>query len=259
MSTAIAVGRYRVRNKRYTVRSFLLALLLHGGLVAWMWYAVQWHTSPAAPAVAELWEPTAEPTAPPPEPQPQPQPPAPPPPPPVAEQSPPKPDIVQQQEKPKKKAPEPPVQPQPKRDNTPKKPSAQEIKRQQAEAEKQHQEEIARLASQADSTPAPRSQAYASSGGADNSWVGKVIGAVKSHLFFAVPEGVTTDVYAEFHVELLPTGELASDPELTKSSGIPGYDDAARRAIMRTNPFPRRDDGSVPRSLTLQLHPQDAR
>ena len=230
-----------------------------GALVAAMWFAVQWKTSVSAPATAELWvlPPAVEETTPAPAPAPAPVPVAPEPPAAKAPE-PVKPDIVEKREP--RKRPQDQAQPTPNREKkpkpVPKTPSAAEM-RQQAEAQKRHDEEMQRLTSQAGVTsPTP---SLASSGPVSNEWNTRIQAAVRSHLNYAVPEGVDPSAYVEFSVELLPTGEQASEPQLVKPSGIPGFDEAARRAILRTDPFPRKSDGSVERNIRLRLRPQDVR
>ncbi len=243
--TAAALRLGHGADTRDTVPGFIAALMMHAALIGWMWIAVQWHTNASPPAIAELWElAPIEPPAPP----------APPEPAAPAAQAPapPKPDIVEKREVPPKKAEAPP-----KRENKPRKPTPEQLKRQREEAEKRHAQEMARLTSEAG--PVARTPMVASSGPISNEYSARIQAAVRAHLFYAVPEGVPASVYAEFKVFLLPTGEQASEPELVKSSGVPGFDDAARRAILRTDPFPRRDDGTVPRTLSLQLYPQDTR
>jgi len=41
-------------------------------------------------------------------------------------------------------------------------------------------------------------------------------------------------------------------------SGLPGYDEAVERAIRRTDPFPRRRDGTVERTVIIRFRPVDA-
>jgi colicin import membrane protein len=231
---------------------------MHAALVGWMWFAVQWHTSASAPAVAELWDlppPTLAVAAPAPEP-----PAAPVPPPPSEAIPPPNADILQKAETPRR-APEAAPKEAPKKEKRAKparnEPTPQELRRQQAQAERQRQDEMTRLASQALATA--RTPTVGSMGPISNEYSAKIQSAVRAHLSYAVPEGVSPTVYAEFAVELLPTGEQAAEPRLVKPSGLPGFDEAARRAILRTDPFPRRDDGTVPRTLTLQLYPLDTR
>jgi colicin import membrane protein len=257
--TAIAARTLPRPRDHDAVPSFAAALAMHAALVGWMWFAVQWHTSASAPAVAELWD-LAPPTlavAPAPAPEPPAAPTAPPPseviPPPNA-------DILQKAATPRR-APEATPKEAPKKDKKAKpvhnEPTAQELRRQQAQAERQRQDEMTRLASQAQATA--RTPTVSSMGPISNEYSAKIQSAVRAHLSYAVPEGVAPTVYAEFAVELLPTGEQAAEPRLVKPSGLPGFDEAARRAILRTDPFPRRDDGTVPRSLSLRLYPQDTR
>jgi len=80
--------------------------------------------------------------------------------------------------------------------------------------------------------------------------------AVKARLYFRVPAGFPAMEYAEFTVDLLPDGRQAGEPSLGRSCGLPGFDEAARKAIMTVDPFPKRADGSVPRRLVLRLYPQ---
>jgi len=234
---------------------------MHGALVASMWIAVQWHTSASAPASAELWElpPVMDvspaPTAP------QPVPPEAAPPPPQETAAPTKADIVEKRETRPKPATTPPREPARKEHKTrpaAREPSTEELIQRQVAAEQRQREEIQRLTGVAGPTSA-RPPAVASSGPISNAYNARVQAAVRSHLSFAVPEGVPYEVTAEFIVELLPTGELAAEPRLVKSSGIPGYDEAALRALLRTSPFPRQDNGEVPPSLRLTLRPQDVR
>jgi colicin import membrane protein len=244
------------------VPSFVAAVAMHALLVFGMWFAVQWRTSSEAPAVAELWEPLAPiaPPAPPPEPPAPPQPEAP------------KPDadIVQQQQV-KPHAPEqespPPLERRPieKEKREPKKvepkkvepkPTAEQIAREQRQAEERRQAEIARITGEATGTARTP---FASTGAISNAYSALIKACIRPHIVFAVPEGTSEQVYAEFKVELLPTGEQAAAPQLTKPSGLPGYDDAAERAIIQCDPFPRDQDGTVPRSFNLKMYPTEAR
>lgn len=259
---------------RNDLPSFLAALSMHALLVAGMWVAVQWRTSSEAPAVAELWAPLPAvepaPVVQPPVPV---QPPPPPPAPPQPEAAKPEADIVLKQHV-KPHAPEqespPPVERRPPEKREPKKiekteakPSAKELEREKRLAEELRQSEIARLTGEASGSappsPGAARQAFSSSGVISNAYSALVKGCIRPHIVFAVPEGTPDSVYAEFKVELLPTGEQAAPPQLTKPSGLPGYDDAAERAIIRCDPFPRSADGTVPRTFTLKMYPTEAR
>lgn len=262
MSAIAAVRPRGPERGRNTAVSFIAALAMHALLVAGMWFAVQWRTSSEAPAVAELWEPLApvQPVAPPPEPPAPPQP----------EAARPDADIVQQQQV-KPHAPEqespPPVERRPieKEKHEPKKvepkkvepkPTAEQIQRQEREAEQRRQAELARLTGQVSGSARAAS---ASSGVTSATYKALINACIRPHIVFAVPEGTSDQVYAEFALELLPTGEQAAPPKLVKPSGLPGYDDAAERAIIRCDPFPRQSDGTVPRTFTLKMYPTETR
>jgi colicin import membrane protein len=239
---------------------------MHAALVGYLWFAMQWHTSDVAPAVAVLWDlPAPVDTIALPAPAPPAEQATPPPPPPKEETiSPPKPDIVEKVEKHPKpeRLPEPPKEPPPpKKEAKPKanqQTSPQEQRRQQVQAERQHQEEMARLTSQV-GVPG-RAPVQASQGRLSNAYEGRIRAAVLANVHYAPPEGVEESVYAEYEVRLIPTtGELAGEPRLVHASGLPGWDEAARRAILRTDPFPLQDDGTAPRAFNLRLRPTEAR
>lgn len=242
--------------RRDSAPAFAMAVAMHLALVLGMWVSVQWHTSASAPAVAELWDLNSNPDPTPPADVP---PPAPPPPIPVAQQptttAPARPDAdIAVRAKPaheKTEAPEDAKAQRRKREAERKRQEREDRERQE-KADRRQREELQRLASAA---TVGHTTAQAVAGEVSNEYGARIEAAVRSHLAYAVPEGTPSSAYADFHVELLPTGELAADPTLVHPSGVPGYDDAARRAILRTDPFPRRDDGTVPRSLNLRMRP----
>lgn len=260
MSSAALAARIPARRDGTGgVGSFLAALAMHAALVAAMWFAVQWRTSATAPVVAELWElppPVAAVIAPP---APQVELP-----PPAEAPAPRDADIVRKQEAPRRSVAAPPREVPRKHEARPpaepQGPSAEDVIQQQERADEVHRNEMRRLSREAGATDhASQASVAANPGPLTDSYLARVSGAVRAHLAYAVPEGVSASVYAEFTVDLLPNGEQASEPRLVKSSGLAGYDDAARRAILRTDPFPLREDGTAPSSLRLKLYPQDAR
>jgi colicin import membrane protein len=259
MPATAAVRPRGPERGRNTGPSFFAAVAMHALLVLGMWFAVQWRTTAEAPAVAELWAPLP--------PVEEPAPPPPPPAPPQPEAAKPDADIVEQQQvkphAPEKPSP-PPVERRPVEKREPKKaepkketkPSPEQIAREERQAEERRQVELARLTGQV-TGPA---HVPSAPGVLSNSYGALIRGCVHQHLAFSVPPGTSDQVYAQFKVDLLPTGEQASPPQLVKPSGLPGYDDAAERAIMRCDPFPRDRDGSIPsRSFTLDMYPIEAR
>ena len=269
--TAIAADRgprQTPHRNHDTLPSFLAALVMHGALVAALWIAMRWHTGAGAPVTATLWNLPPMPVPRhavriPTPPKVVPQPPAPPPPPPKEERLPSKADIVEKKTAPT--APKPP--PKKKRENhhhhrphkTTEAAAAAERARLENAAEQEQQQEMRelnRLANQA-ATAAPRSATIAS-GGMSKADANLIGAAIKTHLYFAVPSDVADTVYAEYEVHVLPTGQQVGDPLLIKPSGLPGFDEAALRAILAVNPFPRKDGQDLPRTVDVKLYPKDA-
>jgi colicin import membrane protein len=130
--------------------------------------------------------------------------------------------------------------------------AAEERAAQQREALRQAEQK--RMQSQAGAATGT-SQTGASTGAAgDATYAAQIAALIKRHIEFAVPEGTSRDVFADFKVDLLPTGEIMS-VKLVKPSGLAGYDAAVERAINRSQPFPRQRDGKVPPSLPIRLYP----
>jgi colicin import membrane protein len=240
MSAVLAAPR-APRVQQNTASSFVLALAMHALLFAALWINVQWRTQPQGDVVAELWGalPPVEV--------------APPPPPPIVERAP-EPErreaeIVMKQEK---KAP-PKKMPEPKKPEIDRR-KVDEEKRAAAEREAIRKAEEKRMLAQA-GTP---STAPATGGGrADAGYAEQLRALIRPRIVFAVPDGTSPQIDAVYQVDLLPTGEILG-VKLLKPSGLPGYDAAVERAIRRTDPFPRKSDGSVDRTVTITFRPVEA-
>jgi colicin import membrane protein len=255
------------RSQQNTPAAFVLALAMHGLLLAALWISVQWRTESSGPVVVELWG------APPPEPVAVAPPPAPPL---VKEVEPERPnaEIVTQQEK-KKVEPPPPdtkkleaekkrLEAEQKKLEAEKKKQAEaqalaaEQKRDEERREAVRKAEEARVLAQAGSPGGTPGAATTGAGGrGDPGYVGQLIGLIRPRIVYAVPDGTSPAIYAEFQVDLLPTGEILNVRRL-KASGLPGYDEAVERAIRRTDPFPRKRDGTVERTVIIRFRPVDA-
>ncbi|HZV64441.1 MAG TPA: energy transducer TonB, partial [Telluria sp.] len=61
---------------------------------------------------------------------------------------------------------------------------------------------------------------------------------------------------AVFRVEELPTGEIIS-VKMTKSSGVPAFDDAVEKGINKSTPLPKKKDGTVERTLEIGFSMKD--
>jgi len=274
-----------------TAPAFALSLFAHALLFLAIAFVVRWKTEPAGTISAELWSgfPAAAPAS---APAPVPAPvvePAPPPPPPKVEPRPaPEPErkadiVVEQKKKPEPpKKVEPPKEP-PKKIEPPKpdpkkvealkreaakaeaaKAEAAKVEAAQArEAEKRRNQELQRIAAAAGGpagSTGTSATGVTSGGGMPRGYEGQVVGCIRPHIVFNVPDGVQPKQHvAEFEVQLLPTGEQATAPRLLKASGLPSFDQAVERAIRRCEPFPRPREGAMPRSLRLTFDPVDTR
>jgi colicin import membrane protein len=253
--------------------AFMISLAAHTLLFLAIAFVVRWKTEPAGPVSAELWgglPPVVEPAPPPP-----------PPPPPVKierapEPEPVKPDIVIEQKKaepkPEKKVepakkiePVKKVEPDPKVEQRKREDEAKAARAvQEAEAAAQKQREAAMqralaAAGGSSTSPAPGGVA-AGNPGLSDSYKGQVVGCIRPHVVFNVPEGLRPKQHvAEFEVQLLPSGEQVGAPRLVSASGLPAYDQAVERAIRRCDPFPRPREGAMPRSVRLAFDPVEMR
>jgi colicin import membrane protein len=242
--------------------------------VAFFVVGLNWNTEEPAAFEAVLWSemPANEPIAvqqPKPDPVPEPEPPkpvveTPPPPKPV---EPPKADIELPKPEPKKKPepkpepkkPEPkpePKKPEPKPE--PKKPEPKpEPKKPEPKidpelAKKLRQEELARIMGGAPNTGST------SAGTSRNKaqYSDRIRQYVRSKLVFPGADSVDGNPEAVFEVKQLPNGEIVSITQ-KKSSGLPAWDSAVERALQRSSPLPRAEDGSVEPVLVLSFRPKD--
>ncbi len=100
---------------------------------------------------------------------------------------------------------------------------------------------------------APKSQG----GRADPGYVQKVGARIKSNTIFNVGDDVEGNPAVEYRVDLLPDGSIR-DIRKTKPSGVAGFDEAVRRAIEKSAPFPADKSGIAPSSFTMTHRPKDS-
>jgi len=272
-------------------RAAALAVAVHLALLAFLWIGINWQSATPVAVEAELWSPQtrdAAPTPPPPPPQPQPKPqPQVTPPPQAQPVEPPKNvDIALQQEKKRKEEQlkQQQAAAEQARQEKLKEQAEQARKEQQqklaeqkkAEAEKQaalekkrkqdaayaklqkemRQEEMQRLTSAVGSGGSGQAAKSQGNGRADAGYTQKVAAKIRSNTVFSVPENLNGNPAVQYDVELLPDGSVRSI-ELAKSSGLPGFDEAVRRAILASQPFPPDNSGHVPSGFTVIHKPKD--
>jgi len=269
-------------------------ILVHVGLLAILFFGVQWKRSQPDVVEVELWasRPTpavqaAPPPPPPPppevrpEPKPEPKPlpkaePRPEPPPPV------KPDIAIKEEKkpkpepkpePKKPEPKPePKKPEPKPDPKPepKKPEPEKKPEPRPEAKPQPQlpdfsKELARETAQLKSRPNASAQQMANAAAAEaeqRAAAGKkglqdYAAKIRGKVRgnIVLPPNIQGNPEAIFEVNQLPSGEVLA-VKLRRSSGNPGLDAAIERAILKSSPLPKPDDPALfRRDLEIKYKP----
>ncbi len=98
-------------------------------------------------------------------------------------------------------------------------------------------------------------EAGGASGAAMGSWGAKVSAHIRANTVFQLPPDLRGNPKAEFIVSLMPDGSIAN-LRLSRSSGVPAWDQAAERAIRRSDPLPRPPVGA-PRDVTIVQGPRD--
>ena len=92
----------------------------------------------------------------------------------------------------------------------------------------------------------------------DNSYARKVAGLIKSHTILPQND-IASNPAVEFLIELQPDGGLRNEPKMTKSSGITAFDQAVKRAIEKSAPFPPDPStGKVPVNINITHRLKDS-
>jgi colicin import membrane protein len=133
--------------------------------------------------------------------------------------------------------------------------------RTQAEQESQMRAQAEResqMRAQAERESQARAQQAAAASARTNAeadWIDQIRSKVRSNVI--VPPDLQGNPEAVFDVVQLPTGEII-DVQLRKSSGVPAYDNAVQRAILKSSPLPRPATPDLfERSLRLKFRPRD--
>lgn len=148
---------------------------------------------------------------------------------------------------------------------------AEQKKQQEADAKLAEQKKAEAAAKQAAADRAAtlkRMQGLAGASGADDSkgtaqrssgpssgYAGRIAAAVRPNITFPDADTVSGNPAAEFEVSLAPDGTIVG-VKLSKSSGLPGWDDAAERGLRKTDKLPRDTDGRIFPSLIVTLRPK---
>lgn len=138
---------------------------------------------------------------------------------------------------------------------------AEEKRRQEEEFDKQlakiREEDMKRMAAGITGSGGSGDAARSQGGRADASYAQRLGAKIKSNTIFNAPDELPGNPSVEYVLELLPDGSLKGQPRKTKSSGVPGFDEAVLRAIERSQPYPRNNSGVVPPSLIVSQKLKD--
>ena len=257
-------------NEQSNKAALALSALVHLILVGALFFGVQWKSQAPTAVEVEIWrslppapvvraEPAPEPkpepkAAPKPEPKPEPK---------VEPPKPVKPDIAIKDKKPEPKKPEPkkeePRKEEPKKVEPPKrvepdfsKQLANEQK--QLDQQKAIQDERARATTEANLRAQLKAEQAASAsarGLAD--YIAKITGKIRGNI--VLPQSIQGNPEAIFGITQLPSGEII-DVKLRKSSGNKLLDEAIERAILKSSPLPKPQQGDLfQRVLELKYSP----
>lgn len=92
--------------------------------------------------------------------------------------------------------------------------------------------------------------------GRDTAYEQKIAAKIKSNTIFNVPEDLAGNPGVVYEIRLYPDGSTG-EIQLKKPSGVPGFDEAVKRAIKKSEPFPADKSGKFPPSITLSHKPKD--
>ena len=256
-------------GKKYAMA---FTFMVHAGLIAALFFGVQWKRSKPEVMEVELWSSrpvpavqVAEPPPPPPEPVVKPEPkPEPKPIPKVEPEPPKKPDIAIKEDKkpkpePKKPEPKPePPKPEPKKPEPkpevkppPKMPDfSKELSRETAELKPRPNNSAQQMANAA---AAESEQRASSNKRSADKYKNMLMVKIRSNIV-QVPN-IQGNPEAVLIVDQLPTGEVLT-VKLKRSSGNKGLDEAIERAILKSSPLPKPDDPALfHRTLEIKYKP----
>jgi colicin import membrane protein len=297
MKPATAGGPYRVPPEPSRWPAITLAVAVHALLLAFLWFGINWQNNEPVQVEAEVWDMKVQAAAPPPppaeevEPQPEPEPaPAPK----VVEQpveqpvAPPdinlerekkrKEQLKQQQEEREREAAKARAEAKAK-ELADKKAAEKKLAEEKKEAEKKaaadkkKAEKLAKAKAAEDQKKLDKmraddikrmtgavgttgSAAKSTAPRSDSSYLASITSKIKSTTTYAGSTDVPGNPKASFRVEQLPTGEILSVKKI-KSSGVPSFDDAVEKGIIKSSPLPKKKDGTVERSLVVDFSMKD--
>jgi colicin import membrane protein len=253
---------YSVPQEPGQWRAIALAVIFHALLFTFLWVGIRWQSDTPQTVEAEVWNLQAKEEAPPP-----------PPPEPTPEVQQPKPEV---KDVPKVEQPDIALEQEKKKRAEEKKAREDEEKAEKLQAEKekklaedkkrkqdeqdakkleaQRKAELKRIAGDISASGTNGTAVKSQGIRGDTSWAQRVAAKIKSNTHFLGTSDSNEPV--EFDVTLLPDGSVVGVRKV-KSSGIPEFDDAVRRAIDLSAPYPPDSSGRVPHNLPISHRPKD--
>ncbi|NMM37242.1 MAG: cell envelope integrity protein TolA [Glaciimonas sp.] len=125
-----------------------------------------------------------------------------------------------------------------------------------AKVDKQREENLRRMAGNTSGSGGAGTAAKSQGNRGDPGYGDRIKGKIKSNTIFNVPSGLNGNPAAVYEVNLLPDGTIQS-LKLQKPSGVAGFDEAVKRGIEKSEPFPKDKSGQVPSSFELTYKPKD--
>lgn len=123
-----------------------------------------------------------------------------------------------------------------------------------AVAKKLREQEMARIMGGA---PTGSASTSATGGRDQGKYADRIRAHVRSRLVFPRASDLQGNPEAVFEIKQLPNGEILN-VTMKQSSGIPEWDSAVERAIQRSSPLPRAEDGTVESTLVMRFRPKDS-
>ena len=125
-----------------------------------------------------------------------------------------------------------------------------------AQAAKDRADNLKRMQAMAGTGAADSTGTAARSSGPSGNYAGRVRAAVRPNVTYPDADTVAGNPSADFEVNLAPDGTIVG-VKLRKSSGVPGWDEAAERALRKTDKLPRDTDGRIYTPMVISLRPKD--
>lgn len=131
---------------------------------------------------------------------------------------------------------------------------AREDASRQAAQVAQRADNLKRMAALAGSGAPSATGTGAKSSGPSSGYAGRVSAKVRPNIVFT--DDLPANPTAEVEVRAAPDGTIVSR-KLTRSSGVPAWDQAVLKALDKTETLPRDTDGSVPSPIKFSFRPKD--